>query len=171
MLDKVVSRTARALFACDLTVLRFNFRGVGKSDGTFDGGPGERDDLRAALDYLAKDHDEILVSGFSFGAWIGLDVGARDPRADRLLGIALPVNLFGFEFLDDAKKPLLVVQGERDAYANLATVRTLVACAGNAARLEVLAGANHFLAGQLDTLMTAVTAFASAQPSLCTVGD
>ena len=104
-------------------------------------------------------------------AWIGLDVGARDPRVQRLLGISLPVNLFGFGFLDGATKPLLVVQGERDAYANLAAVRELVACAGNRARLNVLAGANHFLAGQLDTLMTAVTAFTSVQPSLCAVGD
>jgi len=86
MLDKVVSRTARALHACDFTVLRFNFRGVGKSDGAFEGGPGERDDLRAAIEYLAGDHDEILVGGFSFGAWVALDVGARDARVTRLLG-------------------------------------------------------------------------------------
>src|SRR5438270_698922 len=99
MFDKVVSRTARALHACDFTVLRFNFRGVGKSDGAFEGGPGERDDVRAAIEYLAGDHDEILVGGFSFGAWVALDVGARDARVTRLLGIGLRVNLLGFGYL------------------------------------------------------------------------
>ena len=170
MLDKVVSRTARALHACDFTVLRFNFRGVGKSDGAFEGGPGERDDVRAAIEYLAGDHDEILVGGFSFGAWVALDVGARDARVTRLLGIGLPANLFGFGYLGDATKPLLVVQGERDAYANLAQVRELVACAGSSAQLEVIVDANHFFAGQLETLTMAVAAFASAGPSSCQVG-
>jgi alpha/beta superfamily hydrolase len=170
MLDKVVSRTARALYACDFTVLRFNFRGVGKSDGAFEGGPGERDDVRAAIVYLAGDHDEILLGGFSFGAWVALDVGAQDARVTRLLGIGLPADLFGFGFLGDASKPLLVVQGERDVYANLAHVRQLVACAGNSAQLEVIADANHFLAGGLETLATAVGAFASAGPSSCQVG-
>jgi alpha/beta superfamily hydrolase len=170
MLDKVVSRTERALYACDLSVLRFNFRGVGKSVGAFDAGYGERDDLRAAIEYLAADHDEILVGGFSFGAWVALEVGAQNPRVSRLLGIGLPANLFGFEYLRKISKPLLAVQGERDAYCNLAQLRKLIDAAGNTARLHVVEGADHFFSGHLESVMTIVAAFATAPASLHTVG-
>jgi len=170
MLDKVVSRTERALYACDVTVLRFNFRGVGKSDGAFDAGRGERDDLRAAIETLAADHDEILVGGFSFGAWVALEVGAQDARVSRLLGIGLPANLFGFEYLRRISKPLLAVQGERDAYCNVSQLRTLIDAAGNNARLQVIAGADHFFSGQLESVMTVVAAFAAATTSSHKVG-
>ncbi|MEN3353592.1 MAG: uncharacterized protein V7640_1750, partial [Betaproteobacteria bacterium] len=156
--------------ACGFSVLRFNFRGVGKSAGVFDAGYGERDDLRAAIEYLAADHDEILVGGFSFGAWIALEVGAQDARVSRLLGIGLPANLFGFEYLRRISKPLLVVQGERDAYCNLAQLRKLIDAAGNSARLRVVAGADHFFSGQLESVMTTVAAFAAAHTLSHTVG-
>jgi uncharacterized protein len=170
MLDKVVSRTERALYACDITVLRFNFRGVGHSKGVFDAGRGEQDDVRAAIDTLAADHDDILVGGFSFGAWVALEVGAQDERVTRLLGIGLPATLFGFDYLRRTSKPLLAVQGERDVYCNVAQLRKLIDAAGNNARLEVVAGADHFFSGQLESVMTLVGAFAAATTSSRKVG-
>jgi uncharacterized protein len=170
MLDKVVSRIERALYACGVSVLRFNFRGVGQSEGAFDAGCGERDDVRAAIDTVAAYHDDILVGGFSFGAWVALEVGAQDTRVSRLLGIGLPATLFGFDYLRRTSKPLLAVQGERDAYCNVAQLRKLIEAAGNSARLEVIAGADHFFSGQLESVMTLVAAFAAATTSSHKVG-
>src|ERR1051326_8510985 len=81
MHNKVVFRAARALQEAGYATLRFNFRGVGESTGTFDQGRGEADDARVALDYLLAEQPqarEVIVAGFSFGAWIGLRVGCAD---------------------------------------------------------------------------------------------
>jgi hypothetical protein len=161
MYNKVAYRAGRALAAAGLTVLRFNFRGVGASEGSWDEGRGEREDAAAMIDHLARDHDEILVAGYSFGAWVGLDVGLRDARVSRLVGIGVPVNLFDFGYLHAAEKPALLVHGDRDAYGEVDRVRALAAAAGPRARLHLLAGADHFFEAHLDALMAAVTAFAA----------
>jgi hypothetical protein len=164
MYNKVAYRAGRALSAAGLTVLRFNFRGVGASEGRWDEGRGEREDVAAMLDHAARDHDNLVVAGFSFGAWVGLDVGARDPRVSRLVGIGLPVNVYDFGFLRAVGKPTLLVHGDRDTWGDVDRVRALAADAGPRARLEVLAGADHFFEMHLDALMTAVTAFARESP-------
>ncbi len=84
MHNKVVYQAAKALDSLGIPVLRFNFRGVGASEGGYDHGRGEEDDVRAALDYLAAEFPSVplLASGFSFGAWVGLRVGCGDARVD-----------------------------------------------------------------------------------------
>ena len=81
-------------------MLRFNFRGVGASAGTFDQGRGEREDFRAALDFLADRYPGVPLwaAGFSFGAWIALEAGAADPRVSVLIGIAPPVCRPNYSF-------------------------------------------------------------------------
>jgi alpha/beta superfamily hydrolase len=159
MYNKVAYRAGRALGAAGLSVLRFNFRGVGASEGCWDEGRGEREDVAAMIDHLARDHDAIVVAGYSFGAWVGLDVGARDPRVARLVGIGLPANVFDFGWLREVAKPTLLVHGDRDTWGDVDRVRALAGAAGPRARLEILAGADHFFEGHLDALMAAVTAF------------
>ncbi|MFT3773786.1 MAG: hypothetical protein QM820_51090 [Minicystis sp.] len=158
MYNKVAYRAGRALHAAGLTVLRFNFRGVGGSEGSFDGGHGERDDVAAMIDHLAQDHDDVLVAGFSFGAWVGLDAGLRDARVTRLVGIGLPSNVFDFGYFHANDKPALIVHGDRDSWGDLDRVRALAEAAR--AELDVIAGADHFFDGQLDVMMDAITAFA-----------
>ena len=92
MHNKVVFRAAKAALLLGLPTLRFNFRGAGKSVGTFAGGDGEREDVRAALDYLAAHFPglPVCLMGFSFGSWVGLAVGATDPRVSTLVGLGVP---------------------------------------------------------------------------------
>ena len=158
--DKVTYRMGRALLAAGLSVLRFNFRGVGASEGTFDAGQGEREDLTAMIDHLAAEHAELVVAGFSFGAWVGLDVGARDPRVGRLVGLGLPVNVYDADFLRGVEKPTLLVHGDRDPFGDLDRVRAVAAAAGSGVRLAPIEGADHVFTGRLEAMMEAVTSFA-----------
>src|SRR5262245_55419272 len=89
MHTKAVYQASKALARIGVATLRFNFRGVGRSAGTFDGGPGEMEDVRAALDFLASRYpaQPLWSAGFSFGSWVAMTVGARDPRVKLLLGI------------------------------------------------------------------------------------
>ena len=94
MHNKVVYQTAKTLHRFGLPVLRFNFRGVGSSEGSHDQGEGEREDVSAALDFLAGEYPgaPLLLAGFSFGSWVGLRVGCRDARVTHLIGLGLPVE-------------------------------------------------------------------------------
>src|SRR5690349_15084781 len=95
MHNPVVFHCARALHEAGFQTLRVNFRGVGESSGTHDGGRGETDDARVALDYLLAQEPaarDVLVAGFSFGAAIGLRLGCADPRVQRMIAIAAPAG-------------------------------------------------------------------------------
>src|SRR6266852_7241960 len=129
MHNKVVFRAAAALVEAGLVTLRLNFRGVGQSTGAHDEGYGERDDVRAGLDYLAENYpdQEITVCGFSFGARVGLEVGIADDRVARLIAIGAPVDKYDFSFLEQDRKPILFVHGEHDEYGNVGRLRELVA--------------------------------------------
>jgi len=98
MHTKVVFQSAKALARIGCVVLRFNFRGVGLSAGTWDDGRGEMDDYRAALDYMASAYPglDIWAAGFSFGSYIATTVGADDDRVTALIAIAPPVHKYEF---------------------------------------------------------------------------
>ena len=99
MHTKVVYQAAKALARIGCAVLRFNFRGVGTSAGSFDEGHGEKDDVRAALDFMHDRYPEapLWAAGMSFGSWVGLTVGAEDPRVSTLIGVSMPVSRYDFE--------------------------------------------------------------------------
>jgi alpha/beta superfamily hydrolase len=167
MHNKVVFRAAAALNDAGLVTLRINFRGVGQSTGTHDEGLGERDDVRAGLDYLTTnypDHD-ITLCGFSFGARVGLGVGIDDDRVQRLISIGTPVDKYDFNFLEACRKPILFVHGEHDEYGNVDKLRELVArVAQNApAEVRVIEGAGHFFDDQLNELKQAITEWALSE--------
>jgi alpha/beta superfamily hydrolase len=170
MHNKVVFRAAAALNDAGLVTLRINFRGVGQSTGTHDEGYGERDDVRAGLDYLTKNYlnQEITLCGFSFGARVGLEVGLSDNRVMRLLSIGTPVDKYDFSFVEQCRKPILFVHGEHDEYGNVDRLRELVArVAKNApAELSVIQGAGHFFDNHLEELKQVITEWIGAQASL-----
>ena len=93
MHTKALYQAAKALPRIGVAALRFNFRGVGRSAGTFDSGPGEKDDFRAAIDFVVEHFPGLPVwaAGMSFGSWVAMTTGAEDPRVSLLLGIAPPV--------------------------------------------------------------------------------
>src|ERR1041384_4506467 len=132
MHNKVVFRAAAALNDAGFVTLRINFRGVGQSTGTHDEGYGERDDVRAGLDYLSSNYPDqrITLCGFSFGARVGLEVGIDDDRVQRLISIGTPIDKYDFNFLEHCRKPILFVHGEHDEYGNVDKLRELVVRVG-----------------------------------------
>jgi len=154
MHNKVVHAAAEAIVGTGLPVLRFNFRGVGGSGGAHDGGSGEQDDLRAVMDHLAGLYPRrpLLAAGYSFGAFVVLAVGCRDPRVHALIGIGIPINLVGFGFLRECRKPLTLVQGDEDAFGPLPQLMALAALVPGGARVVAVKGAAHNFAGHLDEL-------------------
>ncbi|HEX8036482.1 MAG TPA: alpha/beta family hydrolase [Ktedonobacterales bacterium] len=161
MHNKVVFRVAQALGTLGIPSLRFNFRGVGRSTGTYDAGRGEQDDVRAALDYLASRFSEfpdipVCLAGFSFGSAVGLPVGCADPRVRQLIGVGVPVSLMGVNMLDGCAKHKLIVQGEHDEYGPLAEVREWFARIPEPKHLTIVPGADHFFTAYQTELLDAV---------------
>ena len=158
MHNKVVFRVAQALGDIGMPVLRFNFRGVGRSTGTHDYGRGEADDVRSALSELGMLFPDaaLLVAGFSFGSWVGLPVGCADERVVRLLGVGVPVGVLDLSALEQCTKPRLFIQGELDEYGNAEAITSWVATLPEPKRLVIIPGADHFFARQQDELRAAV---------------
>ena len=161
MHNKVVFRAAKAAIHLDNPALRFNFRGVGHSGGKYADGIGERDDARAALDYLTGRFPEIPVSmmGFSFGSVVALAVGSADQRVNSLVGIGLPVNSVDFSFLTEVRKPKLIVQGTQDQFGSMGRVEKLFSSLENPKRLHFVEGADHFLTGKLHDMQLEIQEF------------
>jgi uncharacterized protein len=159
MHNKVVFRAAAALNDAGLVALRLNFRGVGQSTGEHDEGRGEREDVRAGLDYLSANYpgEEITLCGFSFGARVGLEAGISDERVSRLISIGTPVNNYDFSFLKQCRKPILFVQGDVDEYGDVERLRELAAKIKAPVQLSVIKGAGHFFDDQLEELKAAIT--------------
>ena len=161
MHNKVVFRAAKAALLLGLPTLRFNFRGVGKSVGTFTGGAGEQEDVRAALDYLAAHFPglPVCLMGFSFGSWVGLAVGATDSRVSTLVGLGVPVNILNFDFLHGVRKPKLILQGTRDEFGPVLQVSELYDSLAEPKQIHWVQGADHFFAGKLDEVQEALSQF------------
>jgi hypothetical protein len=159
MHNKVVYRTAQALHECGVPVVRFNFRGAGLSEGVHDKGSGEEGDVRAALDYLAREFPgrPILLAGFSFGSWVGLRVGCVDARVTRLIGLGLPVNACDFSYLRDCAKTKLIIQGGKDQFGSRASIEALCTTLPEPKRIVVVEGADHFFEGRLAEVSVAIT--------------
>jgi alpha/beta superfamily hydrolase len=171
MHNKVVFRAASALGDAGLLTLRINFRGVGQSTGKHDEGRGELDDVRAGLQYLAENDPEqaITLCGFSFGAWVGLEVGMSDERVRNMISIGTPVDKYDFDFLKPCSKPLLFVHGDRDEFGSLPRLQDLAAeiKQHNASvELRVVKGSGHFFEGHLDELKQAITDWTRRQNQL-----
>lgn len=165
MHNKVVYQAAKALHGYGIPVLRFNFRGAGLSEGVHDKGGGEQDDVRAALNYLAREFPgrPILLGGFSFGAWVGLRVGCEDARVTKLIGLGIPVNDSDLSYLRTCAKPKLIIQGGNDQFGSRARVEALFAAIAEPKRLAIIDGVDHFFAGKLDEVGVAIGEWLSEQ--------
>ena len=164
---KVVFRAARALQHAGLAALRFNFRGVGRSEGVHDEGRGEQDDVRAALGEVERRFPgmPLVLGGFSFGSSMALRVGCGDGRARALFALGFPLSMFpDTSFLAGCRPPRLFVQGERDEFGSGAAVRALVDSLPQPRTLVIVPDSDHFFAGHLDELQEAVRAWAATRP-------
>jgi len=156
--NKVVYQAAKALDGLGMAVLRFNFRGAGLSQGSHDHGRGEREDVRAALDFLVAEFPDtpLWLAGFSFGCWVGLRVGCEDPRVVKLIGIGAPVNQSDFSYLQNCGKPKLFVQGSGDRFGDVRKLEALVHGLPGENRLVVVDGVDHFFSGKIVELGRAI---------------
>ncbi|HUP21086.1 MAG TPA: alpha/beta fold hydrolase [Gemmatimonadota bacterium] len=164
MHNKVVYRAAKAFESMGWPVLRFNFRGVGLSEGEFAGGAGEAGDVRAAIDWLAEERPglPLVVCGFSFGNAVGLPVGAPDERVSHLVGLGTPTDRFPFHRLADVGTPKLFVQGDRDEFGPLEELRAGLERVAKPWDLVVIEGADHFFTGRLEEMQAAIVEWFSA---------
>jgi hypothetical protein len=168
MHTKAVYRAAQALNEAGLVALRFNFRGVGTSTGSHEGGLGEQDDVRAALDWLEPRFPSLplIVGGFSFGSMVGLGVGAEEARVVGLFGMGLPVGKleYDYSYLAEANKPVLVVQGENDEFGSGSRAREVLRPMGPHITLVRIPGADHYFTDRLDELREAVRGYYASGP-------
>lgn len=169
MHTKAVYRCAQALSEAGLVALRFNFRGVGSSTGSYDEGVGERDDLRTAMDWLIEEHSHLplVVGGFSFGSMVALTVGAEDDRVDALIGLGLPVEMderYDYDFLAESDKPVLVVQGENDEFGSGERVESVLSPLGSHVTLVRIPGTDHYFEGRQEELREAVRGYFESGP-------
>jgi alpha/beta superfamily hydrolase len=156
MHTKAVFQGTKGLTRIGCAVLRFNFRGVGRSAGTFDQGEGEKEDFRAALDYMAKRFEgaRLWAAGFSFGAWVALEVGAADDRVEALIGISPPVStsVSGMDYQFPATlasaKPKFFVQGEADEVCPIQALWAFYGKLQEPKELVVIDAADHLYEGK-----------------------
>lgn len=158
MHNKVVFRVAQALGDVGMPVLRFNYRGVGRSTGSYDKGRGEQEDVRTALDELTRRFPGVPVclAGFSFGTWVGLPVACDDERVQQIIAVGVPVATLRVVQMDDCVKPKLIVQGEHDEYGPQPALRQWFARVAEPKALVIVPEADHFFTRQQSQLYDAV---------------
>jgi alpha/beta superfamily hydrolase len=170
---KPVFRAAKALQEAGLAALRFNFRGVGRSEGTHDGGAGEQEDARAGLDEMARRFSDapLVLGGFSFGSAMALRVAARDPRVRAVLAMGYPLRRGGDRApLADVRQPRLFVQGDQDEFGPAEEIRAAVEPLPPPRELVVVPDADHYFTGRLDPLHAAILDWARRRPWETTPG-
>ena len=152
MHTKAVYQGSKGLGRIGCAILRFNFRGVGGSAGTFDQGAGEVEDFKAALDFMAARYPDapLWAAGFSFGSWIALETGSQDPRVSALIGIAPPVKREGYTWthIFESTKPKFFVQGDMDELCSIKDMWAFYARLKEPKELVVIEGASHLFEGR-----------------------
>lgn len=164
MRNKVIYHMAQAFEQTGCSVLRFNFRGVEGSAGQWDGGAGEVEDVRAALDWLCRACPEsaLWLGGFSFGCYAGLQAARFDARVTHLFALAPAVSLWDFSFMQGEGRPVAIFAGMQDTLAPIQAVSDWAATLENVT-LHAIGGADHFFSGRLDRLVELLSCEISAQ--------
>ena len=159
--NRVVYRAAKAVAEKGFAALRFNFRGVGQSTGAFDQGIGEKEDVSAAIDWLEAEYPgrPLALVGYSFGAWVGLQVGGADTRVRALVGLGLPLDLYEFDFLTATLKPALYIIGTRDEYCSQENLDRLEPRLPPSSAVSRIEGSGHFFDGYIEVIENLISNF------------
>ena len=162
--NPVVLATTHALQDLGIATLRFNFRGVGGSEGRYGGGSAEADDARAAVTCLREKLPGAVISlgGYSFGAMVALLAGHDRADVERLFAIALPATMFDATPIEQSNKPKLFLLGDRDQYCPYPAMEALVARLAGENSLVRIAGADHFFFGLEERVGADVARFVSS---------
>ena len=158
MHTKALYQAAKAMPRIGVAALRFNFRGVGRSVGTFDAGPGEKEDFKAAIDFVSERFRDVPIwaAGMSFGSWIAMTVGAQDSRVSLLLGIAPPVDRYDFDALRTCTLPKFIIHGEEDELISIKEIRKFYSQIPEPKELVTIEYANHLFEGKTPLVAEAV---------------
>ena len=176
MNNKVVYNLYKTFVAHGFTVLRINFRGVGRSQGQFDNGIGEVTDAATALDWLQTNNpysDFNLIVGFSFGAWIAMQLIMRRPEINNFIAISPPVNKYDFSFLSPCPIPGIIFQGNRDSIVPEESVFELVQKLSkqkHVVNYKVINGADHFFRDKIDEFTNSVSNYLESK-LLCKIAS
>jgi uncharacterized protein len=159
MHNKVIYGLNQTFARMGFSTLRFNFRGVGRSQGSFSRGEGELTDAASALDWLqstSPNAGACWIAGFSFGAWISMQLLMRRPEIDRFIVVAPPANIYDFGFLAPCPASGLILQGDKDDIVPEDSVQKLAEKLSKQRDIEIdyriVKGANHFFSERLDKL-------------------
>jgi alpha/beta superfamily hydrolase len=162
--NPVVVRAAEVAREAGLATLRFNFRGVGASEGSHDSGAGEQDDARAALAALRAQlgpDAPLGLAGYSFGAWVSARVATAERGLAALCLIAPPLSRFDFAEAASSSLDVLLVAGTRDPYCPAAELARLAGRFGSGQQAVTIDGADHFFAGTIRPLGEAIRSWAA----------
>tara|TARA_B100000686_G_scaffold272212_1_gene289247 strand:+ start:13910 stop:14545 length:636 start_codon:yes stop_codon:yes gene_type:complete len=163
MNNKIVYNIYQAFKRLGFATLRFNFRGVGKSQGSYDNGIGELTDAAAALDWLQNENpnaQNTWIAGFSFGSWLALQLLMRRPEIAGFIAISPPANLYDFSFLAPCPSSGLIIQGTEDKIVDIENVNDLVSKLNKQKNLKIkykkLIGADHFFKSELEEIQETI---------------
>jgi len=161
--NPVIHSGIHAAHEAGFSTLRFNFRGVGESEGAYAEGIGEKEDVRAAVDCLDaifgdRDHSIVLL-GYSFGAWVGLPVAIQDERVKAMAAIAPPLAMFDFGFLKGCKKNKLIITGSRDLYCPIPLLEKWYPTLEEPKSLKLIEGSDHFFFSHHQSLIPPLSEF------------
>ncbi len=164
MNNKVVYNIYKALVDKGFTVLRINFRGVGRSQGQFDNGVGEMTDAATALDWLQINNPSgsmNLIAGFSFGSWIAMQLIMRRPEITNFIAVSPPVNKYDFSFLSQCPISGFIVQGDSDSIVSEESVLELAHKLSKQRHItvdyKIIQGADHFFRNKIDDFTQAIS--------------
>ncbi len=151
MHTKAVYQAAKAFTRIGCAVLRFNFRGVGTSEGSWDEGRGEMEDFRAGVEFMRQRYPNapIWAAGMSFGAWIALTVATTEPAISTMLGICPPLSRYDFDGVRTSEKHKFFIQGEFDEICPLKEMKDFYAIAADPKELVVIDAADHLFDGKV----------------------
>ena len=173
MNNKVAYNTYQVFAKNNFSVLRFNFRGVGKSEGVFDNGVGELTDAATALDWLQVQNpnsNSFWIAGFSFGAWVALQLLMRRPEIHGFVAISPPTNKYDFSFLSPCPAPGLIVQGDQDSIVSEQSVSAFAERLSKQRNADVsyvmIEGADHFFRDKLEEMSGHVDEFLKEKSSI-----
>jgi hypothetical protein len=160
MYNNVVEALSRVYQMAGYTTLRFNFRSVGSSEGKYDNGLGEQEDVKAALHYLAQRSKKVLdLAGYSFGSWVNAHAISEVDRVDRMVMISPPVAFMDFNSVGLTPQIQLVVAGSQDQIAPPKLIENMLPSWNPRALLEVIDGADHFYLGYTEKLESVLTIY------------
>lgn len=160
MYNPVVESVARAFARRGMTTLRFNFRGVGRSQGRYDEGVGEQEDVKKAVAYLGElGAGSVDLAGYSFGAWVNARVLGSLKKVGRMIMVSPPVDFMDFSFLEYAPRLRLVIAGDQDDIGPAHKIKALIPHWNPECDFQIIPGADHFYGGKADVLERVIEAF------------